>query len=103
VPAGLADPHVIPPDDQHDADPVVLAAIAAVRPIKLAAVMVPFIERGELTVLCTQRTAHLLDHAGQISFPGGKIEAGDESPLAAAWRDAEEEISRPRHFVEPIG
>ena len=45
VPAGLADPHVIPPHDQHDADPVVLAAIAAVRPIKLAAVMVPIIER----------------------------------------------------------
>ena len=103
VPAGLAEPHVIPPHDQHDADPVVFAAIAAVRPIKLAAVMVPIIERDELTVLFTQRTAHLLDHAGQISFPGGKIEAGDASPLAAALREAEEEISLPRHFVEPIG
>jgi hypothetical protein len=47
VPAGLADSHVIPPHDQHDADPVVLAAITAVRPIKLAAVMVPIIERDD--------------------------------------------------------
>lgn len=65
VPAGFADPKVIPPHDQPDADPAVIAAIAAVRPIRLAAVLVPIIEREQLSVLFTQRTAHLKDHAGR--------------------------------------
>ena len=83
MPAGFADPTVIPRHDQPDADPAVIAAIAAVRPVRLAAVLVPIIERDEPSVLFTQRTAHLHDHGGQISFPGGKIDAGDESPAAA--------------------
>jgi 8-oxo-dGTP pyrophosphatase MutT (NUDIX family) len=66
-------------------------------------VLVPIIERDEPSVLLTQRTAHLADHAGQISFPGGKIDASDESPVAVALREAEEEIALPRRFVEPIG
>jgi len=103
VPAGFADPNVIPRHDQQDADPAVVAAIAGVRPIRLAAVLVPIIERDEPSVLLTQRTANLADHAGQISFPGGKIDASDESPTAAALREAEEEIALPRRFVEPIG
>ena len=102
VPAGFADPNVIPRHDQQDADPAVVAAIAGVRP-RLAAVLVPIIERDEPSVLLTQRTADLADHAGQISFPGGKIDASDESPTAAAPREAEEEIALPRRFVEPIG
>ncbi|HEX3339131.1 MAG TPA: CoA pyrophosphatase [Pseudolabrys sp.] len=103
VPAGFADPNVIPRHDQQDADPAVVAAIAAVRPVRFAAVLVPIIKRHEPSVLFTQRTAHLADHAGQISFPGGKIDASDESPVAAALREAEEEIALPRRFVEPIG
>ena len=103
MPAELADPHVIQPHDQHYTDPAVVAAIAAVRPIRPAAVLVPIIERDEPSVLFTQRTAHLADHAGQISFPGGKIDAGDESPAAAALREAEEEIALPSRFVDPIG
>jgi 8-oxo-dGTP pyrophosphatase MutT (NUDIX family) len=103
VPAGFADPNVIPRHDQQDADPAVVAAIAAVRPVRFAAVLVPIIERDEPSVLFTQRTARLADHAGQISFPGGKIDASDESPVAAALREAEEEIALPRHFVEPLG
>jgi len=103
VPVGLTDPHVIPRHDQHDANPAVISAIAAVRPIRPAAVLVPIIERDELSVLFTQRTGHLADHAGQISFPGGKIDATDESPTAAALREAEEEIALPRSFVEPLG
>jgi hypothetical protein len=83
VPAGLADSHVIPRHDDH-ADPAVVIALAAVRPIRPAAVLVPVIERNEPSVLFTQRTAHLADHPGQISFPGGKIETSDESP-AASW------------------
>jgi len=103
VPAGFADPNVIPPHDQQNADPAVVAAIAAVRPIRFAAVLVPVIERDELSVLLTRRTADLADHAGQVSFPGGKIDAIDESPVAAALREAEEEIALPRRFVQPIG
>jgi hypothetical protein len=87
VPVGFADPNVIPRHDDQVADPAVVAAIAAVRPIRLSAVLVPIIEREELSVLFTQRTAHLRDHAGQISFPGGKIDASDESHTAAALPD----------------
>jgi hypothetical protein len=100
VPAGFADPNVLPRHDQQDADAEVVAAIAAVRPIRLAAVLVSIIERDEPSVLFTQRTAHLADHAGQISFPGGKIDASDESPAAAALREAEEGIALPRRFVD---
>jgi 8-oxo-dGTP pyrophosphatase MutT (NUDIX family) len=102
VPDGLNDPGVLPNRGDHDLDPV-LRAIAAVRPIRPAAVLVPIVEREVPTVLFTQRTAHLKDHAGQISFPGGKIEAGDESPAAAAMREAEEEIGLEQSLVEPIG
>ena len=80
-----------------------MAAIAAAPPSRTAAVLVPIIARAEPTVLFTQRTAHLGDHAGQVSFPGGKIDAGDVSPAAAALREAEEEIALDRRFVEPIG
>jgi 8-oxo-dGTP pyrophosphatase MutT (NUDIX family) len=103
APKGLTDPHFIPRHGDHDADPAVMAAIAAVRPIRPAAVLVPIIERDEPNVLFTQRNAHLADHPGQISFPGGKIDASDESPAAAALREAEEEIALCRRFVEPIG
>jgi 8-oxo-dGTP pyrophosphatase MutT (NUDIX family) len=103
VPAGFADPQVIPPHDQPDADPALIAAIAAVRPIRPAAVLVPVIEREEPSVLFTQRTSHLRDHSGQISFPGGKIDTDDASPAAAALREAEEEVALARSFVEPIG
>ena len=54
-------------------------------------------------VLLTQRTAHLKDHAGQISFPGGKIDAADASPMAAALREADEEIGLAADRIEPIG
>jgi 8-oxo-dGTP pyrophosphatase MutT (NUDIX family) len=103
VPEGLTDPHVIPRHDANDDDPAVMAAIAAMRPIRTAAVLVPIIARGEPTVLFTQRTAQLADHAAQIAFPGGKIEAVDASPAAAALREAEEEIALDYRFVEPIG
>jgi len=73
-------------------------------PLTPAAVLVPLVDRpGGMTVLLTQRTAHLNDHAGQISFPGGRIEASDASPQAAALREAFEEIGLPEDRVEPIG
>jgi 8-oxo-dGTP pyrophosphatase MutT (NUDIX family) len=102
VPKALTDPEAIPCHDEHD-DPAVLEAIAARRPSRMAAVLIPIIERTELAVLFTQRTAQLVDHAGQVSFPGGKIEATDASPVAAALREAEEEIALDRRFVTPIG
>jgi 8-oxo-dGTP pyrophosphatase MutT (NUDIX family) len=58
-----------------------------------AAVMVPLVERPTgLTVLLTQRAAHLKAHPGQISFPGGRLESGDAGPWEAALREAHEEI-----------
>ena len=69
-----------------------------------AAVLVPLINRDSgMTVLFTQRTAHLADHAGQISFPGGRMEAGDASTHDTALREAEEEIGLPRSQVEVLG
>lgn len=74
------------------------------REIAAAAVLVPLVERSEgLHVLLTQRTAHLRDHAGQISFPGGRSEAGDADAVATALREAEEEIGLARRHVEVLG
>ena len=68
-----------------------------------AAVLVPLVRRDSgLTVLLTQRTAHLSHHAGQVSFPGGRLEHGEE-PLAAALRETFEEIGIPPERVEPLG
>ena len=102
VPPALADPTVTPKRGDHDADPV-MAKIAEVRPIRPAAVLVPIVDHPEPTVLLTQRAQHLPDHPGQISFPGGKIDKGDESPLHSALREAEEEIGLDRAHVEPFG
>ena len=69
-----------------------------------AAVLVPIVEQpGGLTVLLTQRTAHLSDHAGQIAFPGGRIEPTDQDATAGALRETEEEIGLPPSHVEIIG
>lgn len=102
VPAGLNDPDITPARGDHDADPV-MKKIAEIRPIRPAAVLVPVVDHPEPTVLLTQRAAHLPDHPGQISFPGGKIDKTDDSPRASALREAEEEIGLDHSFVEPLG
>jgi len=66
-------------------------------------VLVPVIARPELTVLLTERTAHLSTHAGQVAFPGGKVEASDIDAVHTALREAEEEIGLSRTLVEPLG
>jgi 8-oxo-dGTP pyrophosphatase MutT (NUDIX family) len=73
-------------------------------PLTPAAVLFPIVLRDDgHTVLLTQRTAHLRDHAGQISFPGGRVEEEDPSPVATALRETEEEIGLSRAHVEILG
>ena len=64
--------------------------------------LVPIVAHAEPTVLFTQRTTHLRNHSGQISFPGGRAEPGDATPEFTALREAEEEIGVPRDRVEVI-
>lgn len=97
---------------QHFAQPPVWAPEITVerlvreinRPPIDAAVLIPIVLREEgASLLLTQRTAHLRDHAGQISFPGGRVDSTDASALDAALRETEEEIGLDRQFVEIIG
>jgi 8-oxo-dGTP pyrophosphatase MutT (NUDIX family) len=69
-----------------------------------AAVLFPIVLRDDgHTVLLTQRTAHLRDHAGQISFPGGRVEERDRTPIETALRETEEEIGLSRERIEIVG
>ena len=69
-----------------------------------AAVLFPIVLRPERpTVLLTQRTAHLRDHAGQVSFPGGRVEEEDLSAVHTALRETEEEIGLSRERIEVLG
>lgn len=69
-----------------------------------AAVLVPIILRDPApTVLFTERSAALRHHAGQISFPGGRLESADASPIDAALREAREEVGLDQQFVTVIG
>lgn len=102
VPDGLNDASIIPTTGDAGNDRMI-QIVAQERPIRPAAVLIGIVEHEQPTILLTQRSAHLNDHAGQISFPGGKIDATDASPLDAALREAEEEVGLDRSFVDPIG
>jgi len=84
----------------HDLNPGMRPA-----PVRTAAaVLVPLVEReGGMTVLLTRRAEDLADHAGEISFPGGRIEAADPGAEAAALRETEEELRLAREQVEILG
>ncbi len=68
-----------------------------------AAVLLPLVMRDRLSLLLTQRTAHLSTHSGQIAFPGGKVDAGDRDATAAALRETEEETGLSARHVEVLG
>ena len=68
-----------------------------------ASVLVALVPRNEMTVLMTQRTDHLTDHPGQISFPGGRVEPTDTDAAATALREAHEEIGLAASFVDVLG
>lgn len=72
-------------------------------PLIRAAVLVPIVDRGEAVLVFAQRTERVGQHAGQISFPGGRIDVGDPDELHAALREAEEEVGLARTVVEPLG
>jgi 8-oxo-dGTP pyrophosphatase MutT (NUDIX family) len=99
------DPTSNPPDlrgdHSFDVDPTPPILDGPPRP---AAVLVPVVARhGDATVLLTQRAASLRSHSGQIAFPGGRVDPTDASPLAAALREAEEEIGLDPALVRPLG
>ncbi len=102
VPPGLTDARVLAPTGDFGNDRM-LQIVARERSIRPAAVLIPVVAHEHPTVLLTKRAEHLNDHAGQISFPGGKIDSTDASPREAALREAEEEIGLDRRFVEPVG
>jgi 8-oxo-dGTP pyrophosphatase MutT (NUDIX family) len=101
VPAALRDPTAPAVRGDLDLDPEswTRAGVTAAKP---AAVLIPVVDRSAPTVILTERTADLPSHAGQIALPGGKID-GDETPVGAALREAEEEIGLEAALVEPLG
>jgi 8-oxo-dGTP pyrophosphatase MutT (NUDIX family) len=99
--AGGADAEGLPaPVGDHDLN----AAPRADAPLTPAAVLVPLVERSSgLQVLLTQRTDHLHDHAGQVSFPGGRREHSDADSVETALRETREEIGLVDEFIEVVG
>jgi 8-oxo-dGTP pyrophosphatase MutT (NUDIX family) len=88
------------PRGDHSLDDVPLVYPLEPKP---AAVLVPVVMREEPTLLLTERSAHLRQHSGQIAFPGGRVDPTDDSILAAACREAEEEIGLDPRFISPLG
>jgi len=101
VPAALNDLTVEAKRGDLDLEPS-LWERAGVKATKPAAVLIPVVDRPDPQVLLTLRT-ELPSHPGQIAFPGGKIDAGDATPAAAAIREAREEIGLARELIDPIG
>ncbi|MGO4707272.1 CoA pyrophosphatase [Microvirga sp. 2MCAF38] len=88
------------PRGDHSIDNVPL--VSPLQP-RIAAVLVPIVMRHEPTLLFTERATSLREHSGQIAFPGGRVDATDPTILAAAYREAEEEIGLGQAFISPLG
>lgn len=93
----------MPPRARGDFDLNAGFAAPVALPLRPAAVLIAIVARDPLTVILTQRTQTLSSHPGQIAFPGGRIDAPDETPTAAALREAHEEIGLSSHLIEPLG
>jgi 8-oxo-dGTP pyrophosphatase MutT (NUDIX family) len=86
-----------------DLDPEFMGDLAVMEPPRPAAVLVPIVLRDPLTVMLTERSHDMPSHPGQISFPGGKVEECDTTPVACALREAREEIGLGADLIEPLG
>ena len=111
-PLGLRDRFQSPPvwqpeitdENRHVIAADIISKRQAAGKVTRAAVLIPLLVKSDgLSVLLTQRTDHLHDHAGQISFPGGRMDPGDSDPNETALRESEEEIGLGRQGVEIIG
>jgi 8-oxo-dGTP pyrophosphatase MutT (NUDIX family) len=92
---------IFPPQGDHALNPDLSAAPVKAKP---AAVLIPIVARPEgPTMLLTERASKLRNHAGQVAFPGGRVDAADGSPTITALREAEEEIGLMRDYVEALG
>jgi 8-oxo-dGTP pyrophosphatase MutT (NUDIX family) len=87
-----------------DLNPEIMASWPAMRALRPAAVLIPLIERSHgLNIILTKRASHLKHHPGQIAFPGGKVDESDKDEIAAALREADEEIGLAPSNVEVLG
>jgi len=103
LPMHAFDAAVMPSHGDHKLNPT-FAAAALAAGARAAAVLVPLVAYADaVTVLLTQRASALRVHSGQIAFPGGKIDSGDTDPVAAALREAHEEIGLAETHIEPLG
>ena len=88
----------------YDLNPEIAGRLNGARALRPAAVLCPIVERaGGLHVILTQRPESMREHAGQVAFPGGKIDPDDPTPEAAALREAEEEIGLSPALAQIIG
>jgi 8-oxo-dGTP pyrophosphatase MutT (NUDIX family) len=93
-----------PKRGDYDLNPKWRESVAEDRVLKPAAVLIPIVEgQAGLRVLFTRRADHLARHAGQVSFPGGRLHEGDDDEVAAALRETEEEVGLSRTFVTVMG